>query len=164
VTVFALFLSVTISAASLAWGFSSVGFTSFAVWILILGAGWLLAVQQNWDWYSSFGLLFAVIAAAFGLWGKLPPGWMFSGGLFALFAWDMNDFRRRLRLVVKDENTRKMERRHIARISLLALAGLLLASITMLVRAEFTVEWMALLVLIVLLGLAQLVGWFRKMQ
>jgi hypothetical protein len=89
---------------------------------------------------------------------------MFNSGLFALFAWDMNDFRRRLRFVVKDENTHKMERRHIAKVSLLALAGLLLASVTMLVRAQFTAEWAALLVLIVLLGLAQMVGWFRKMQ
>ena len=55
-----------------------------------------------------------------------------------------------------------MERRHIARVSLLALAGLILASIAMLIRAQFTVEWMALLVLMVLLGLAQLAGWFAK--
>ncbi len=163
-TVFALFLSIVISAASLAWGFFSVGLINAAIWILIIGAVWLLAAQQNWDWVSSVALLLAVIAAAFGLWLKFPPGWMFSGGLFALFAWDTNDFRRRLRLVVKDEDTRTMERRHIARISLLALAGLFLASITMLVRAQFTAEWAALLVLIVLLGLAQLVGWFGKIQ
>lgn len=161
-TLFALVLSIIISAVSLAWGFFSVGLISAALWILIFGAGWLLAVWKNWDWVSSLGLLLAVIAAALGLWLKLPPGWMFSAGLFALFAWDMNDFYRRLRLIVKNENTYKMERRHIAKVSLLALAGLLLASITMLIRAQFTAEWAALLVLITLLGLAQLLKWFSN--
>ena len=162
-TVFALYLSIVLSITSFAWEFSSVGLTSLAIWIIVLGAVWLLAIQQNWDWVSSVGLLLAVIAAAFGLFLKLSPGWMFAGGLFALFAWDLNDFRVRMRVVVKDENTRGMERRHILRVTMLALAGLILASVSMFfVRAKFTLEWAALLVLIVLLGLAQLVGWFRK--
>lgn len=153
---FALVLSVVVSVATLAWGFSLVGLTSFSMWMLILGAGWLLAVWQRWDWVSSLGLLIAVIAAALGLWLRVPPGWMFSSGLFALFAWDMNDFRQRSRLVVQDENARAIERRRLVRISLLALAGLFLASIAMLIRAQFTFEWAAFLALIVLLGLAQL--------
>jgi hypothetical protein len=164
-TVFALYLSVVIGAVSLAWGFSSSGLISVSIWILIFGAFWLLALQQNWDWVSAVGLLLAVIAATFGLALKISSGWMFSGGLFALFAWDLNDFRARMRLVVKDDSMRSMERRHIMRVTLLALTGLGLASASMfIIRAEFTLEWTALLVLIVLLGLAQLVGWFRKMQ
>ena len=55
-----------------------------------------------------------------------------------------------------------IERRHLARISLLALIGLALASVTMLVRVQFTFEWSALLVIVALLGLGQLVGWFRR--
>ncbi len=161
-TLFALVLSVVVSAASLAWGFSLAGLTSFSTWMLILGAGWLLAVWQRWDWVSSFELLIAVIVAALGLWLSLSPGWMFSGGLFALFAWDMNDFRQRSRLVVQDENARAIERRRLARISLLALAGLFLASIAMLIRAQFTFEWAAFLALIALLGLAQLASQLRK--
>jgi hypothetical protein len=162
-TVLALYLSIALGAVSLAWGFYSAGLVSFSVWFLIFGGVWLLAIQQNWDWFSSLGLLCAVLVAAFGLFLKLPPSWMFSGGLFALFAWDLTDFRVRMRMVVRDENTRKMEQRHIARVTLLALFGAGLASVSMfLVRAEFTLEWAALLVLIVLLGLAQLVGWFKR--
>jgi len=87
---------------------------------------------------------------------------MFSGGIFALFAWDMTDFRRRMSSIAADDNARGMERRHIARISLLSLAGLLLASIAMLVRVQFSFEWGALLVFVILLGLGQLVGWLRR--
>jgi uncharacterized membrane protein len=162
-TVFGLYLSVILCAGSLAWGFSAAGWTALAAWMIVLGVLWLTALRQNWDWSSAVGLLLAVIAAGFGLAIKLPPGWMFAGGLFALLAWDLNDFRIRLRLVVKDDHTRKMERRHILRVTLLILFGLALASLAMfIVRAKFTLEWAALLVLIVLLGLAQLVGWFKR--
>ncbi len=161
-TLIALLSSIVVSSASLALGFSQRGFTSFAVWILILGTGWFFAIWQEWKWYSSVALFISTVAAALGLWFGFIPGWMFAGGIFALFAWDMDNFRQRLRGLVKDDEIRGLERRHLARISLLALIGLVLASIAMLVRAQFTFEWSALLVIVVLLGLGQLVGWLRK--
>ena len=161
-TLIALLSSIVVSSTSLAWGFAQRGFTSFSTWILILGAGWLFSVWQEWKWYSSFALFMATVASAFGLWFGFSPGWMFAGGIFALFAWDMTDFRQRLRGMANDDDTRGIERRHLARISLLALIGLVLASIAMLVRVQFTFEWSALLVIVTLLGLGQLVAWFRK--
>jgi hypothetical protein len=151
-----------ICSASLAWGFAQRGFTSFSTWIIILGAGWLLATWQEWRWYSSVALILSTIAAAFGLWFGFIPGWMFAGGIFALIAWDMTDFRQRLRGMANDAETRGLERRHLARISLLAFIGMVLASIAMLVRVQFTFEWRVLLVIVSLLGLGQLVGWFRR--
>jgi hypothetical protein len=162
VTLIALLSSIVISSASLAWGYAQSGFTSFSVWIIILGCGWLLAIWQRWNWYSSFALLVITILAALGLWFGFIPGWLFAGGVFALFAWDMAEFRLRLVVMPKDQNTRGVERRHLLRVSLLALAGMMLASVTMLLRWQFTFEWGALLVIVVLLGLGQLVGWFRK--
>jgi len=49
---------------------------------------------------------------------------MIAGAVFALFAWDMTEFRRRLRYIAVDDDMRGMERRHIARVSLVILAGL----------------------------------------
>lgn len=161
-TVIALVSSIFISMGSLAWGFAEAGFVIFARWILILGVVWLFTTWRGWGWVSSPALLFAVLASALGLWFGLTPGWMFSGGIFALFAWDMTDFRRRMSSIAADDNARGMERRHIARISLLSLIGLFLASIAMLVRVKFTFEWGALLVFVILLGLSQLVAWLRK--
>jgi len=74
----------------------------------------------------------------------------------------MAEFRQRLILMAQDDNTRGIERRHILRISLLALIGLGLASVTMLVRVQFTFEWGVLLVIVALLGLGQLVGWLKR--
>jgi hypothetical protein len=162
VTLIALLSSIVISSASLAWGFAQGGFTSFSVWILILGAGWLFSVWQGWNWYSSFALFVSTVLAALGLWFGFVPGWMFAGGIFALVAWDMTDFRQRLRGMADDDDTRGIERRHLARISLLALIGMAFASVTMLVRVQFTFEWSALLVIVALLGLGQLVSWLRR--
>ncbi|MBI5953755.1 MAG: hypothetical protein HY865_19035 [Chloroflexi bacterium] len=162
-TLVALLSSIVISSATLAWGFAQSGFTSFSVWIIILGLGWLLAIWQRWFWYSPFALIVVTVLAALGLGFGFPSNWLFAGGIFALVAWDMTDFRRRLVLMAKNDNTRGIERRHLLRVSLLALAGLGLASITaFLSLRQFTFEWGALLVLVILLGLGQLVGWFRK--
>jgi len=162
VTTFALLLSITISSATLAWGFSERGLTSFSTWILILGAGWLFAVWQEWEWYSTFGLVASVLMAAFGLWFGFVPGWMFASAIFALFAWDLFDFRSRTRSMVQDDNTRGIERRHLARISLLSFAGLLFASGAMLLRGKFNYEWGGFLAVIVLFGLTQLARWIKK--
>ena len=161
-TLAVLISSIVISSVSLAWGFAQRGFTSFSVWILLLGAGWLLAVWQGWKWYASFALIVSTVLAALGLWFGFAPGWMFAGGIFALVAWDMTDFRQRLREMAKDDDTRGIESRHLARISLLVFISMVLASVAMLVRVQFTFEWSALLVIVALLGLGQLVGWFRN--
>jgi hypothetical protein len=161
-TLIALLSSIVICSASLAWGFAQRGLTSFSIWILILGAGWLFAVWQDWEWYSSVALFLSTVVAAMGLWFEFIPGWMFAGGIFALFAWDMTDFRQRLRGMANNHDTRGLERRHLLRISLLAFIGLFLASIAMLVRVQFTFEWGALLVIVTLLGLGQLLGWLKR--
>ena len=161
-TLIALLSSIVICSVTLAWGFAQQGFTSFSTWIVILGVGWLLAIWQDWRWYSSITLFLVTVLAALGLWFGFTPGWMFAGGVFALVAWDMTDFRQRLRGMADDDDTRGLERRHLARISLLAFIGLAFASVTMLVRVQFTFEWSALLVIVALLGLGQLVGWFRR--
>ena len=74
----------------------------------------------------------------------------------------MTDFRRRLHFMSIDDDVRGMERRHIARLSLLTFAGLLLVTITTLIQLNFTFEWGVFLVVVILLGLVQLVSWFRR--
>ncbi len=161
-TVIALMSSIIISIGSLAWGYTEAGFDIFARWILVFGMIWLFTQWQGWGWFSSAGLFFVILASALGLWFEFTPGWMFSSAIFALFAWDMTDFRHRMRSVAADDDSRGIERRHVARISILSFAGLVLASMTMFVRVQFTFEWGVLLVIVVLLGLSQLVGWFRR--
>ncbi|MCC6259752.1 MAG: hypothetical protein IT311_02725 [Anaerolineales bacterium] len=158
----ALFISVILSAGSLAWGYAQAGWETSAGWILFIGAVWLISIWQEWRWFSSVALLASVLCSAFGLVLGFEFSWLLAGSLFALCAWDLTDFRRRLRLSAKDEDSYGLERRHLARLSLLTLAGLLLVSLALYTQVQFTFEWGVFLVAVTLIGLTQVTGWFRK--
>ncbi|MFN8413410.1 MAG: hypothetical protein U0Z26_13570 [Anaerolineales bacterium] len=161
-TLIALISSIIISMGTLFWGFEEAGLISVSRWLIVFAVFWLVSLWQNWRWVSSVGLFISVFAAAFGLWVGFNPGWMIASGIFALFAWDLTEFHHRLHFLPKDSQTYGMERRHIARLSLLTFAGLALASFALRLQFKFTFEWGVFLVLVILLGLAQLVAWFRR--
>jgi len=163
-TYLAQILSIILGVGSLAWVFDSYGLTVPARWLMYFGLGWLLAAWRRWTWFAAPGLFVVVTAAVLGLWIGLPFGWMIAGALGGLFAWDLADFARRLQQAAPDDDRRAMERRHLTRITLVALAGLGLASIAMAVRLEFTFEWAVLLAVVTALSLLQLVNWLRKGQ
>ncbi len=162
-TLFGLLFGIALGIGSLAWGYMQVGLADFARWILLFGAIWLVAVWQRWRWFAGIGLLFTVVAAALGLWFlNFTPGWMFAGVIGALVAWDLTYFRYRQGFVKSDEERRSMEGRHLVRLSVLAILGFVLASLAMVLKLEFSFEWAMLLALVVVIGVVQLVAWFRK--
>jgi hypothetical protein len=161
-TYFAFVISVLIGIGSLSFAYAGVGFDGLTRGLLALGALWLFAGRQRWVWFSSIALLIAVSLAGFGLWIELSPGWMISGALGALLAWDLTEFMRRLRFAPLMDDLRALERRHLARLTIVTVVGVLLASIAMLVRLEFTFEWIVLLTLVAALGITQLVSWLRR--
>ena len=63
----------------------------------------------------------------FGVWNDLSLVWMFSGAIFALIAWDLNQFQEKLSLLPDREDKKGMIRRRLIRISILALMGLTIA-------------------------------------
>lgn len=162
-TLIALVLSIVVGAGTLAWGYVQVGLAQPARWILLFEAVWLIATWQRWRWFSHVGLAFNFLAAALGLWFlNFPPGWMFAGAISGLMAWDLTDFRYRLRFAANDAERHVVESRHLMRAALLALVGFALASVAMVVKLQFNFEWAALLSLVAVLGLLQLVGWFHR--
>ena len=164
-TLLVLLLSVLMSVGTLAWGYAQAGWLLWVRGFLIFGAIWLVAVWQRWRWFAYVGLVFGLLAAALGLWLlDFPPGWMFAGAIGALLAFDLTDFRDRLRYAASDDERRFVEARHLRRLSLLALVGFALASLAMLIRVQFSFEWAALLSVIVALGLTQLIGWSRRIN
>jgi uncharacterized membrane protein len=163
VTLLALLLSITLGIGSLAWGYTLVGLPEFARWILIFGVAWLFAVWQRWRWFAYAGVTFNFLAAALGLWFlNFPPGWMFAGAIGGLLAWDLTSFLYRQRFVASDEERRAMEKRHLFRISFLALLGFGLASAAMVLKLQFNFEWALLSAVVAALGITQIVIWFRK--
>ena len=159
----ALLLSIVLGIGSLAWGYLQVGLPDFARWIVFAGVLWLIAVWQHWRWFATIGLIFSFAAAALGLWFlNFTPGWMFAGAIGGLLAWDLTFFRERLRFVASDEERQGMEGRHLVRIAALALIGFLLASVAMAVKFQFNFQWAVLLAVVAILGVIQLIAWFRK--
>lgn len=162
-TVFALIFSVLMGTGSLAWGYAQAGQLQLLRWILLFGAAWLFAVWQRWRWFAYAGLVFNFLAAAVGLWFlNFSPGWMFAGAIGGLLAWDLTDFRYRLRFTASHEEERIVEVRHLGRVSVLALAGFGLATLAMIVKLQFNFEWALLLSLVAALGITQIVSWFRR--
>lgn len=159
---FAFVTSVLMGIGSLSFAYASGGFGLVARGLLVLGALWLFAGRQRWVWFSTIALLVLVSLAGFGLWIGLSPGWMISGALGGLLAWDLTDFMRRLRFAPLMDDLRELERRHLTRLTIVTIVGVLVASIPMLVRLEFTFEWIMLLTLVAVLGVTQLVSWLRR--
>ncbi len=162
-TLVALLLSIVLGSGSLAWGYWQVGLPEFARWIALFGLLWLVAVWRRWRWFGLIGLVFSFAAAALGLWFlNFTPGWMFGGAIGGLLAWDLMYFRERLRFVASDEERRAIETRHLVRVSVLSLIGFLLASLAMAIKLEFNFQWAILLALVAVLGVIQVLTWFRK--
>ena len=159
---FAFVISVLMGVGSLAYAYAGVSLDLVVRILLALGALWLFAGWKRWTWFSAIALLLLVALAGFGLWIELSPGWMIAGALGGLLAWDLSEFIRRMDGAFETDDLPGMQRRHLARLTIVALIGLLLASISMLVRLEFTLEWMMLLALVGVLGITQLVAWLRR--
>ena len=160
--IFAFAFSVLMGVGSLAFAYNQAGYEIFARWLVAFGILWLVTIWQRWSWVSSIGIFVLVAMAGYGLWIDLSPGWMLTATLGGLFAWDLTEFMRRLRVAPKSEDLPGLERRHLARLTIVALIGVGLASIAMLVRLEFSFEWVVLLTLIAALGITQLVSWLRR--
>lgn len=157
----ALVLNVMLCATALARGYALRDMDAVARAIVLLGALWLCALWRRWHWYSSAALIGAVLAAAVGILLDVSAAWMLAGAVFALVAWDLADFRRRLAAGSTEDDLSGIEQRHLLRLSVLTLGGLAFASLGMLVRLKVPFEWMLLLLLVTALGLAQFLRWLR---
>ena len=159
---FAFVVSVLIGVGSLVYAYVGTGLDNVVRGLLILGVLWLFAGRKRWTWFSVIAILLIVALAGFGLWIALSPGWMIAGALGGLLAWDLSDFMRRLQFVHFTDDKRGLERRHLTRVTIVALLGMALATIAILVRLEFSLGWMMLLALVGVLGVTQLVSWLRR--
>lgn len=120
----AIFSSIILSIASFAWGFFQTDYENTAKAILAFGLLWLISLWRRWKWFPSLALILSIFVSIFGLWFDLPLVWMFSGAIFALIAWDLNQFQIKLSLLPDREDKQGMTRRRLIRIMFLVLIGL----------------------------------------
>jgi hypothetical protein len=122
-TIFMFVIGIVLSVGSFAWGYWQAGFDGLSRWVIAFGVFWLIAQWQKWRWVSPVWVVCAVLLAIFGLLFDLNLGWMLGGAIFALVAWDLDEFRRKLRQLSPREDAKGIERRHLLRVSLLAAGG-----------------------------------------
>lgn len=158
----ALFASIVLGVTALALGYVRAGWIALCLLILAFGMIWLYAQWRGYGWFSMTGLALAVFTAASGLMAGINSGWMFAGVLFSLFAWDLSEFRNRLRFASVDSNVPGMEKQHLLRLGILAIAGIVLVWLITFVHLQFSFGWLVFLALVTAVGLTQLVSWFRQ--
>ena len=162
-TLVAMVLSIVLGTSSLAYGYSQAGLINPARWFILLGIIWLLAHWRKYYWFSSVALFVTLIAAAFGIWVEFPTMWMLLGALGGLLGWDLSDFARRLSYAASTDDIVGMERRHLARVGIVAALGFGLALLSLYVHINRLAFEVAVgLVLLAVLGLTRLVMGLRK--
>jgi hypothetical protein len=162
-TLVAFILSVMLGTGSLAYGYSQMGLSEPARWFVLLGIIWLLAHWRKYYWFSSVALFVVLIAAAFGIWVEFATIWMLLGALGGLLGWDLSDFARRLSYAAPTDDIVGMERRHLARVAIVAVLGFGLALLSLYVHIRRLAFEVAVgLVLLAVLGLTRLVMGLRR--
>ena len=162
-TIIAFVLSVMVGTGSLAYGYSLAGFADPVRWIVLLGVVWLAAHWRKYYWFSSVALFLTLIAAAYGVWREFPTIWMLLGALGGLLGWDLSDFARRLSYAASTDDVKGMERRHLARVGVVAALGFGLALLSLFIQVRRLAFEVAVgLILLAVLGLTRLVVRLRK--
>ena len=125
--IFISLFGIIFSSASFVMGYSLAGMERVIFWVIALGILWLAAVWGRWRWFSPVGLFVSLFLSIIGLWLGLSIGWMFSGGIFALVAWDVEDFSRKLILLPAREDIKGMKQRHLIRVGIIVILSLLIS-------------------------------------
>ncbi len=162
-TIVAMVLSILIGIVSLAYGYSQEGFDDPALWIVLVGIVWALAHWRRYYWFSSVALFLMIFAAGYGVWQEFPLVWMILGALGGLLGWDLSDFTMRLRYAAPADDIEGMERRHLARVGIVAALGFGLAYISTVVQVRRLAFEVAVgLILLAAFGLTRLVVRLRR--
>lgn len=159
----AMILSIAFGTGSLAYGYSQAGLADPVRWFVWLAILWLLSQWRKVYWVSSIAFILVIAGAAYGVWNNFTTLWMLLGALGGLLGWDLSDFARRLSYAAPTDDIRGMERRHLARVGVVAVIGFGLAWLSAVIRINRLAFEVAVgLVLLAALGLTRLVVGLRK--
>ena len=156
-----LFLCTVLSIAMMAFGYFGAGMINQAIGLMAVGAVWMIG-QTKWTWVASTGLSIMTLAAAIGLIYKLPMALMIGGFLLAFIAWDLMEFKSRVKQGSEEDQPNVLTMKHFARMGLVLALGFGVIALTRFIRLRFNFEVAALLTLAGVWGLSLLVGRMRR--
>jgi len=157
-----LFLFVALAIASLAAAFSLAGYLLPVLALLLFALLWMAALLRRWTWASVVGLFAIYGFAAAGFWLHLSTGLLLAGAMVGFLSWDLTSFSQRLHLSAPDDDVTDLERKHLLRLFVVALAGLVLCLGALVLPAKASFGWSLLLVLLGVWGIGRVVNWLLR--
>jgi hypothetical protein len=157
-----LFVGVALAIACLAAAFGLDGYSWPVLVLLLFGLLWVIALFLRWDWFSAIGLFTVYGFTAAGFWLHLSTPLLLAASLAGLCAWDLTALAQRLRRAAKDDDLAGLERKHLARLALVSVAGLALCLGALYLPARLSFGWALLLVLVGVWGAGRVVNWLVR--
>jgi len=151
-----------LSIGLIAAGYSLDHSGSVAVGIIIFGILWIIGQVRWWTWIQPVSLFTIFIAAALGLYRNIPVGFMLPGALLGFLAWDLAAFTGRLHLAAEDDDTSRLERIHLRRMTMILLASGGLTVLALRIQIKLSFEWIVLMMFLAVGGIGQTVNWLLK--
>jgi hypothetical protein len=125
---------------------------------------WMIGLIIHWAWVPPGGLFVACVAASMGLFLDLSPLLLIPSAIFALLAWDLAGFQDRLSMASPDDDVITLEKRHLFRLSVLALGGIGLSGLALYLHFKFPFEWTVILVFFTVWVIGRVAGLLMKKE
>jgi hypothetical protein len=129
-----------------------------AMGILIVGILWGVGLVFRWEWVSLLGLFGSFGVATLGLVLGFSTLFLISGSIFASLTWDLDGFYYHLLKSSPEDDTATLEKRHLVRLILTVMVGVILIVFALIVRLKTSFEWLVILMLFIFWGIGRVVN------
>ncbi len=156
-------ISISLATLTLALGYALERAWLESALVIVVGLSWFIAQARGWQRLMTPLAFSALVAlAAIGAWRGIGAGWMLSGMVMTLAAWDLVRFERRIREATDIEDAALLRRAHFRRLFSTLSLGLLLGGLALSLRLSLNLGGAILLGLLILFGLGRVVGVLRQ--
>jgi hypothetical protein len=157
-----LILSIWLATIALAVGFSISNLWVWSSIILAFGFLWWFTQRGQRDRIvSPFPLLYTGIAII-GVWLNLSVGLMLISMVITLVAWDLENLIQRFNSMGRIEQPQELERRHIKRLIIASVSGMVLALVALQTKVSLSFSTSLLLGFTTMISLSQAIGFLRR--
>ncbi len=156
--------SIVVATLALALGYTLAGEELLAPAFTILGILWLVGFFRQWRMISSLALVFFVAAAGYAVLKDYSPAFMLVVVVASLSVWDLESMLSCFSRVKPGAVDVDIENRHLLRLAIVAGMGIVLGTITLLVRIQMSLVMGLLLGLVLFAALSQLIVYLRRSQ
>jgi len=164
VTRYVILTSIVLCTSALTYGLISNDLTVQGVIIAVLGVAWLALYLRNITLSANLAFIFFGLISAGVVWAGVSHWIALAGMVFALLAWDLTAFEKRLKSILDHSDVQQMERAHITRLALiigLGVAGVFAAGV---IKVDLTLGSALIFAMLGVWGISALVYRLRSRE